>query len=863
MCVTLLLNCAVLFAASMDGEASLRVVVLDSNGAAIASSRVQVKIGDEHAQTLDTDQRGEAIFTNLMPGKIQIHVEAAGFAPRDIGDAPLKPGGNQLEVRLEVAEVKEEVVVKQDRREQQTDPRGDAFATILTEEQIANLPDDPDEMEATLKRMAGPGAVIRVNGFRGGRLPPKSQIRQIRFRRDSYAAEYHEAGFTGVDIITKPGMDSLHGSLSFAFRDEALNARNAFAPERGAEQLRRFGLTLDAPLLHNRTSLFLAAEGNQSFDSQTIFAALPDDGDFADTVRRPSRNLYTSARIVHALTKAHTLSLGYERNAVRNDNLGVGNFDLRERAYSLNQAENVLRVADAGTLGKRLFNEFRFQMRCQAAHLRSVNETPALIVLNAFNRGGAQQQSDNRAREFEIADNLDFAFRQHALRAGLLIEAGNYRNDSIDNAGGTFTFTSLEDFRAARPSIFSQRVGRNPLSYSQYQAGAYLQDDMRLRPSLTLSFGLRYERQNNLEDSDNFAPRVGFAWSPFKDGRTAIRGGAGIFYEWVEAATFGEIRSVNGEQQLDIVIRTPGFPDPFAGGTRNILPPSRLQSAPLLVNPYIEQASLGIERQLGGGLRLRSTYLYQRGLHLLRGHNINAPMLGGQRPDPTLGNIIQVESTANSTRHLLNLTLNSVLSKRLYWLVDYSLSKAINEADGVFSLPADNFNLRAERGASLDDSRHRLFATAGLEITKGLRLGTTFYANSALPYNIITGRDDNGDTAFNDRPEGVARNSARGAAQWDLSMRLSWMIGVGERQGAGTSQGPRMITVSSSDVGAAASELAALNKKWRVNFYIQAFNLFNHTNLINFSGVQASPFFGQATAALPGRRVETGLRFSF
>jgi hypothetical protein len=213
--------------------------------------------------------------------------------------------------------------------------------------------------------------------------------------------------------------------------------------------------------------------------------------------------------------------------------------------------------------------------------------------------------------------------------------------------------------------------------------------------------------------------------------------------------------------------------------------------------------------------------------------------------------------------HLLDFTLNSVLSKRVYWLVDYSFSKSLNEADSPFTLPADNFNLRAERGPSPDDIRHRLYATLGLQLLKGLRLGTTFYANSGLPYNITTGRDDNGDTVFNDRPAGVLRDSARGASQWDLSMRLSWLLAFGESRGGSQAPGTRLIRVSSSDVGALASELAASEKRWKINFYLQAFNLLNHTNLINYTGVQTSPFFGQATAALPGRRIESGIRFSF
>lgn len=847
--------------ASVQGV-NLRVVVSDPNGDSIGSARVVIKSGGARERISDTNQQGESLFTGLAPGKHQIHVEAAGFTPRELKDVTLKAGSNEFKVRLAVASIEEEVVVKQDERERQTDPRGDAFTTVLTEAQIANLPDDPDELEAALKRMAGPGAVIRINGFSGGRLPPKSQIRQIRFRRNSYAAEYHEVGLVSVDVITKPGIDSWHGSLSFAFRDEALNARNAFAPRRGAEQLRRFEGTLDAPLWRNRTSLFVAMEGRQGFDSQTIVASLPD-GSFAEVVRRPARHLNSSARIVHALSKTHTLSVEYQRNAQRNENLGVGDFDLPERAFSFGQVEHLLRVADAGTLGQRLFNEFRLQLRSQTSEVRSASDAPTVVVLNAFSRGGAQRRSDNSARELVITDDVDFGLRQHAMRAGVLLEAGTYRDDAISNAGGTFTFTSLADFRAASPAVFTQRLGNNPVSFSQYRFGTYLQDDLRVRPNLTLSAGVRYEWQNNLRDHNNFAPRVGLAWSPFGSGRVTVRGGAGIFYDWFGAETLGSILSLDGRRQFELVVRNPGFPDPLGGGTQAGLPPSRSQRDPSLRNPYVGQASLSVETQISRGLRLRTSYVYQRGIHLLRARDINAPVPEVGRPNPEVGNIVQIEATANSRKHLLNLTLNNVFSENLYWFIDYSLSSSISETDGPFSLPADNFNLQAERGPSLTDSRHRLFATAGLKILNGVRLGTTLYATSALPYNITTGGDDNGDTVFNDRPASTSRNSARGAPHWDISMRLSWMLGFGTAKGAGLTQGPTTIRVSSSDVGAISSELAALEKRWRVNLYIQASNLFNHANRINYTGVQSSPFFHQATAALPGRRIETGIRFSF
>ena len=845
-------------------EASLRVSVVDASGAAVVAARVELKTTDGKSAALDTNERGEALFAQLGAGRYHLHVEAAGFVSQDVDEATLKAGGNRVEVRLEVAGVKEEVAVGRDKRERATDPRGDSFSTILTEDQLAALPDDPDEFEQALRSMAPPGAPLRVNGFRGGRLPPKSQIRQVRFRMNPYAAENHEADFASIDITTKPGLSAWHGALNFGFRDESLNARNAFAPVRGPEQNRRAGFSLDGPLWPKHTSLFLSADALSAYDSKTIVAALPE-GNFNDIFRRPSRTLNLSARVEHALTKSHTLYAEYQRNANRQEGLGVGNFDLPERAYLSDQSEHILRLSDMGMLSKRLVNEVRFQARWNELGMRSTSAEPAALVLNAFNRGGAGIGGARRAREFEITDNLDLVFGPHSMRAGLLAEAKHYASDDTRNANGTFTFASLDDFRAGRPTTYTQRVGDARVSFNQLQLGWYWQDDWRIRKNLTLSYGLRHEFQSHVGDRNNFAPRVGVAWSPTKDGKTTLRAGAGIFYDWLASETYEQTLRVDGARQQDIVIRNPGYPDPLSGGSSIPLPPGRITLAPDLSMPYVEQTSFGVQQQIGNFTRFFANYFYQRGVHQLRGHNINAPLAGIGRPDPAAGNINQIEATANSTTQGFMVNVNTGDPRKGFMLgVNYFFSKTVNESDGPLGLPANNFDLRAECGPAADDVRHRMFVLLNTNLLAGFRLGAMFRASSAPPYNITTGFDDNGDSVSNDRPAGVGRNSARGAAQWDASTRLSWGFGFGKprEQAGGT---PRLVRIrgDGSDALGQVPSLGGNNRRYRMEFYVQAYNLFNHVNRVNFAGVETSPFFGTATAAQPGRRMESGLRFSF
>lgn len=851
---------AVSFAQS---PASLQITVVDPSGAVVVGARVSVQADDGGAVSAETNARGDALFAALALKRYTVQVESDGFEGYELRGLQIRSGENHREVRLAIAKHAESVQVERDARERATDMRGDAFATLLRPDQIAALPDDPDEMERALTEAAGPGAVIRVNGFRGGRLPPKDQIQTIRFRRSMFAADTHEAGMVFVDITTRPGLDDWRGTTSAAFRDAALNARQAFAPVKGDEQTQRYGVTMSGPLWRKRTSLSLSADGVDAFDATTIVAALPG-GPFSDTIRRPTRALNATMRLEHALAASQVVRAEWQRNVSTRDGLGAGDFDLAERAYRQQSTERLLRIALAGPARGSLFSELRLQRRDAHTAFASATHAPAVVVMNAFDAGGAQVDGARRWRETDLSEDLDIARGIHAVRIGVLLADFRLDTDILRNGIGTFTFASLDAYRLGLPSTFVRNTGDPRVAASMQQAGAYIQDDVRLRKELTLHAGVRQEWQSPIGGL-HLGPRGGLAWSPLKNGATTVRAGGGVFFDWLDTQSYEQMLQLDGVHQHIEATVHPGFPDPTRGGAVSTLPLGRVQMAATMVQPRVIESMVAVEQLFPNEVRLSATFVRRTGAHELRGTNINAPIEGGRRPDPLSGPVTEVQSTAGSRYAAGTVALTfAPARRRVFASASYTAAQFINESDGPLALPANSHDPAGERGPALTDARHRFSGLVSASLPMRLRVGASVRTQSALPYNITTGRDDNGDTVSNDRPSGIGRNSGRGRTQADVAARLGWSIGFGARPATGPGSGPQGRT--RGEDGNPLAGLGAgldLTKRYNVEISLQAFNLLNRTNAINIAGVQTSPFFGLPTSAALPRRLEIGVRMSF
>ncbi|HXH26099.1 MAG TPA: carboxypeptidase-like regulatory domain-containing protein [Vicinamibacterales bacterium] len=864
--------------AQQSNTTELRIVVVDETNAGIPGATIVVTPQGGEPITFRTDDRGRAISPPLPSGAAAIQIEYPGFEPY-AAKLTLRRGAMNQTVTLKIAGLAEEVVVSDTSAEDAI--RSSTATTTLTEEEINALPDDPDELRAALEQLAGPGgATFFMNGFRGGRLPTRDEIRAIRIRQNVFSADTHDAGRASIEIITRPSPE-LSGNLNFGFKDSAWNARNAMARVETPEGEKSATVGLRGPIVRGRTSFRLNGQANSSFQSNTIIAVDQFGNSLGTQVKVPNERTSFTTALEHSLTDRQSLYVEYQRSQTQSSNQGLGAFDLPERAFERENGTNNARFRLQGLIGRTTLHEVRLEFNRQLNEAYSVTEAPAIIVQDAFNMGGAGVHNRRLTQTFELADNLDFSIgRRHQMRVGLLLEGGLYETFDEQNKHGRFVFASLDAFREGRPLQYTQRIGTVDTSFMQYQVGFYWQDDIRVNNRLSIGVGVRNELQSHIDDRLNLMPRIGFTFNP-RGNRTAIRGGYGVYYDWYEANLHDQTLRLNGISQTDLLIMNPGYPDPFAGGAQTrVLPGGRTVAAPDLRMPYQHQASVSLERQLRENWNLSVSYQMLRGRNQLRARDINTP-IGGVRPNPDAGIITQIESTGRSQTDRVTVQTRFFMpERRLMFNMSYTYGRSLSHSNGPTALPSDSLNPDIDWGPSGQDIRHQLQAQAMLPLPLGFRANLQFRAQSGPAYNLTTGRDDNLDGVVNDRPAGVPRNSLRGDGYWNLTnIRLSKNIGFGgSRTGGPAAGGPQGVPPTAGGGGALLAQRGgpgggrggggfrgdeAFNSRYSVEIFVNATNPLNRVIPVGYSGNILSPFFGRATNVQPARRVDFGLALRF
>jgi hypothetical protein len=827
--------------------------VTDPTGAAIPGATVTVKGAGAAANVVTTDEMGRYTIPNLTPGKYTVSVAATGFSLFQNPAVEIAAGPPQtLNVQLKLAEARQEVTVTDTTTHVDVEPTHNAGALVLKGEDLEALSDDPDDLQADLQALAGPsagpdGGQIYIDGFTGGRLPPKESIREIRINQNPFSAEYDKLGYGRIEIFTKPGTDKFHGQAYMNFNDSVLNARNPFSPTKPASQTKMFGGNFGGPL--TKKSSFFVDIDRHSVQATSVVNAVTLDSSlnpvsFSDAIVSPNVRTTVSPRIDYQLTPGNTLTARYSYTQTNQENQGIGQFSLPSQAYNGQSTEQTFQVTETAMLSLKMINETRFQYVRERNSQAAVNTGPTVTVLDAFTGGASPLgRSSVDQDNYELQNYTSITQGKHMIKFGGRLRGYSLSSLTTQNYNGTFTFTSLDAYRTTlvglqngltadqiraqggMPSQFSI-TGGNPLaSVSQFDLGVFVQDDWRALPNLTLSGGLRYETQNHISDHRDVAPRLGFAWGlGGKQPKTVLRGGFGIFYSrFGEDLTLQAIR-LNGILQQQYLVPFPSFfptipsLDTLAADR---LPTAIRKVASDLRAPYTAQTALSLERQLPKNIQVALTYVNSRGVHMLRSRNINAPLPGtydaskpnsGVRPYGGLGDIYLYESSGMFKQNQLIATVNARVNARVSLFGFYTLNNAKSDTDGPGTFPADQYELSSEYGRAAFDVRHRMFVGGSLIAPFGIRFSPFIVASSGRPFNITIGRDINGDSLYTDRPAFatdlsrpsvvvtpygafdtqplpgqviIPRNYGSGPGMFSLNLRLSRVFGFGGERSAG------------------------------------------------------------------------------
>jgi hypothetical protein len=901
-------------------SATLGGRIQDARAAAIAGASVTAtNLATNQVQTAITNHDGRYRFPYLQVGTYRLTVAAEGFAPLSkqltltIGQAL------DLPLELEVSSVSAHVNITTDV------PVIETVRTQLTETirpadidqlplngrnylDLALLipgvsPTNTGSNQRFAETSAVPGQGISIAGQRNlynsfvvdgvsanddaadltGSYYSEEVIDQFQIITSGGIAEFGRASSGVVNIITRSGTNDWHGNLYGFARNQRFDARNPLAPKKDLLTQAQYGVTFGGPLRRDRTFFFSNFEQTRRNYSTVITiapSAVTAINNRLNAVNYFGQRLETGVvpasfdttnffmRLDHKLNDRNQLSGRYSLYHIAADSSRtVGGLNAVSRGSGLDDTDQTVEVSNITTLSAHTLNEARFQF----THSRlgaPINDTvgPAVGISGVANFGTAT--TSPLARDinlFEVVDNVSTQRGAHSPKAGVDFLYNRVNIDFPGAVQGVYNFNSLSNFLTGNYSTFQQAFGAPSQFQSNPNLGFFVQDEWRVRPDFTINAGLRYDLQflptPIQTDSNNLAPRLGFAYAP-GDRQTVVRGSFGIYYDRIPLRATSNALQRDGTKYLVAQLSptqpgAPIFPNVLIVQPAALLTkPNITRIDPNIENSYSEQASLQVEHELPGSALFSVGYIHLRTLHIILSRNVNVPTVPASagipnlgRPDPAWGNISRYESSGDAYYNGLVVSFNKRATTWASMRASYTLSKTIDNAGNFFfSTPQNNFNLGDDRGRSDNDQRHRLVFSGSFEAPQngkreglkrtinGFQLSYIFTYASRLPFNVLLGSDRNIDTNNNDRPLGVGRNTGRGFNFASFDLRLRRRFRITERVG--------------------------------LDVLAEGFNLFNRANFgvpnnTFGSGVTPNASFGQPTAAFDPRQFQFGLKVSF
>jgi Carboxypeptidase regulatory-like domain len=930
---------------------SLHGQVLDPSSAAVTGATVLLTAPDGHAIGATTNQQGVFDVNNLAPGKYTLEIVAKGFALYRNEDVEIAAGQvKSLNIALAIEEQEQQVTVSGETPTVDVNPANNAGAIVISGAALDALPDDPDELQTDLTALAGPsagpnGGQFYIDGFTAGQLPPKSAIREIRINQNPFSAQYDKVGYGRIEIFTKPGTDKWHGGFSVNANDSAFNSKNPFFNSHDAAGTPypsyysvQYSGNIGGPLSKKASFFFttdirdindLGIVNAQILVPTTVASASCNAAVVNPTaaplqlvpcsaaIANPKKRYNLGPRLDYALSKTNTLTVRYQyyRNDENND--GIGGFTLPSQGYNSLSTEQTVQIGDTQVYGTKVVNETRFQYLHEDSNQNPLSTLPSISVPLSFNAGGyAAGTTIDHTNHYEMQNYTSVQFTKHFLKFGVRLRGVTDNNFSTSGFNSGYSFPSIQAFQqtlAGTPIANQYTITSSPIfggvpnpiaNASQVDAGLYVEDDWRVRQNITLSYGLRFETQNNISNHADWAPRLGFAWGIGGGGKTApktiLRAGYGIFYDRFDVSNVLETDHFNLINEAQFTVASPAFyssttPMQVMTGPTTFL--TKYQIAQNLRAPYVMQTAISLERQLTKVANLSVSYLNSRGWDQAFTNNINTPLLGtitypyylnptnpGIRPFGT-NNIYEYQSEGIYRQNQLFVQTRVTAGARVTLFAYYVLNYANADTSGVSSFPSNSFNVFQDYGRASYDVRNRFFLGGSIGLPWGLRLSPFMLASSGSPYNITVSQDLVGSAQFNQRPSFattaslpadvvtvpgfgtfdtvpqpgeklVPINSLTGPGRFTLNVRLAKTFGFGpENKGQGANAGGGSGGGGGRGGGGGGrggnpfggggpggfGGGAGTTKRYSITMSVNARNVFNDVNLATPSAVLSPP----------------------
>jgi hypothetical protein len=874
--------------------ATLQGTVSDEQGAVMPGVTIVITNTETGwARDVVTDDRGWYRVIALPPGSYELRADLQGFASYVRRGLTLTTGQEAMvNVALRLATLSETVTVTGESPLVET--TRNALGTTVNRAELDSLPlvgrnfAGLTTLSAGITGVGGGGTTasgqtdrsnsFMVDGVSNDQVVTAGQrggfsleaVREFAVMANQFSAEYGQASGAIVSVITRSGTNNVQGRGFVFHRGDALDAQDPFSKAQGSGQApfsqQRYGGFLGGPFIRDRLHYFASYEGERQRETTVITSTLvPVD---QRETPNPSDGHQAFIKTDQRLTDRQSLSLRYRADKDRSEGNSIGGLNSRERGTNSDSLVQDIVVNHTMVLSGRALNEFRFQFGRHSTWtdtegwstdgMPEINR-PTVRLGKAYNQ--PQGRNENRT---QIINNFSYTVGTHELKTGIDVSVIRAPTFFPRNRDGTFTFTTDRPFDAADlttyPTQFTQSIADPWVDLNEEIYAMFFQDSWRVRPTLTLNLGVRYDRETAFstingvpDDTNNFAPRIGFVWDPVGDGRTAIRGGGGLYVD--QMFLNPPLNVVLAQRANDVTIILPGYPDPYSRGTVQSATPSISVASENMRTPEARSISLGVKRELFSGFAVSADGVYSQGYNQFNNRDLNPrDPATGTRPNPNYLRITQYETEGHAWYKALLVSVDRRSAGGVAFGASYTLADAVRDVEGFLFLAQDQLNPAAERARASNNRRHQLVAHLTWRLPGDFQVAGLFSARSGTPWNVTTGRDNNLDTEQNDRPDLANPNG-------DPTDRNTYFADFTNRVGnlsRNFGTGPSFYTLD-----ARVSKFFRLDRT-RIEGFIEAFNLINHVNFNTPTGNLRSSAFGTSTGIQGSmRQVELGLRVDF